>query len=112
MGAKIVMHGQEMTVYLNGEIDHHTAREMRESIDAFIQTHNPQLMKMDFSGVTFMDSSGIGLVIGRYRTMSLLGGRLTVVNIPPHLQRIFKLSGITALKVFDTERGKNCEIRK
>lgn len=106
------MHGREITVYLSGEIDHHSAREMRESIDAFVQTHNPQMMKLDFSGVTFMDSSGIGLVIGRYRTMALLGGKLTVVNIPPHLQRIFNLSGITALNILDNERGKNCEIRK
>ncbi len=112
MGTRIVMRGLEMTVYLGGEIDHHTAREMRESIDTFIQTHNPQLMKMDFSGVTFMDSSGIGLVIGRYRMMSLFGGQLIVINVPPHLQRIFNLSGLTALNVFDTERGKNCEIRK
>lgn len=112
MGARIAIHGKDMTVYLNGEIDHHTAREIRETVDAFAQTRQPHCMKLDFSGVTFMDSSGIGLVMGRYRTMSLIGGELYVINIPPHLRRIFSLSGLSALKIIDIERSENHEAAK
>ena len=59
-----------ITAYLTGDIDHHSARNIREDIDAFIQMKKPYLLRLDFSGVSFMDSSGIGLIMGRYRLMS------------------------------------------
>ena len=66
--------GNTLTIYLKGEIDHHTAREIREAADSLIQLNKPSVLRLDFSGVTFMDSSGIGLIMGRYRIMMLYGG--------------------------------------
>src|SRR5574344_1559761 len=91
----------ELTAVLSGEIDHHTAREIRRVIDAETEKLHPPILKLDFAGVRFMDSSGIGLIMGRYRLMQLLGGRLFVINIPKHLQRIMELSGVGALGVLE-----------
>lgn len=67
-----------LAAYLTGEIDHHAAQALRREIDAQIDARMPELLTMDFSGVTFMDSSGVGLILGRGRQMSGLGGRLVV----------------------------------
>ena len=56
-----------LTAFLAGEIDHHSAREMREQIDEAAQKHKPYCLRLDFSQVPFMDSSGIGLILGRVR---------------------------------------------
>lgn len=99
MYPKITVNETSITVYLNGEIDHHSARELRESIDSLIQSKKPSQLNLDFSGVTFMDSSGIGLVMGRYRMMKLFGGNVKAVKVPEHLKKIMKLSGLEALNV-------------
>lgn len=88
-----------LTAYIDGEIDHDSAVKIRTKIDGAAQTVKPRLMCLDFSGVTFMDSSGVGLVLGRYRQMKLLGGALRVVNIPNNMYRIFAMSGLESLGV-------------
>ena len=88
-----------LTAKLSGEIDHHAAPQIRADIDARCERCRPARLVLDFGGVTFMDSSGIGLIMGRYRTVSLIGGRLEVVNIPPQLKKIFVISGIETLGV-------------
>ena len=103
MQTRMVMDENKLTVYLTGEIDHHNARSIREAIDCSIQSNKPSLLRLDFSGVTFMDSSGIGLVMGRYRMMSLYGGRVRVVELPESLERIMKLSGLGALNIIGSE---------
>lgn len=89
-----------MTVMLCGELDHHNCAALRKSIDAAAESERPKVLKLDFSQVKFMDSSAIGLVMGRFRQMSFLGGTLQVVNIPQPLQRMFALSGLEVLGVF------------
>ena len=84
---------------LSGEIDHHIAPKLRADIDAKCEELRPSRLVLDFGEVTFMDSSGIGLIMGRYRCISLLGGRLEVVNIPPSLKKVFVISGIETLGV-------------
>ncbi len=88
-----------MTVKLKGELDHHFCRKIREETDRKTEALRPKLLRLDFSQVKFMDSSGVGLVMGRYRQMTLLGGKLEVVGIPPHLNKMFKISGLSALGV-------------
>ena len=61
--------GEVLTVYLKGEIDHHSAKAMREEIDKAIDFNMPSLLILDFTEITFMDSSGIGLIMGRHRLM-------------------------------------------
>ena len=94
MSVKIVATQQKMTAYLDGEIDHHNAAFIRDEIDNAIMASKPEVLKIDFDNVTFMDSSGIGLVMGRYRTLSMYGGKLIVSNLSPQFYRIMKLSGL------------------
>ena len=76
-----------LAAYLSGEIDHHAAQTLRREIDAQVDDRLPELLTLDFSGVTFMDSSGVGLILGRGRHVSALGGRLTVQNPPRAVRR-------------------------
>ena len=66
--------GDALTVYLTGEIDHCVAEGLRNEIEMLIVAHNPHRLILDFSQVSFMDSSGIGMIIGRYKTMIARGG--------------------------------------
>ncbi len=111
MYPKISIRDSEVTVYLTGEIDHHSARKIREATDSAVQTQKPHLLKLDFSGVTFMDSSGIGLIMGRYRLMMLYGGNVKAVNVPESLERIMNLSGLGSLNIIERQ-GEVNEITK
>lgn len=85
---------------IEGDIDHHTAKDIRETVDEYIEKYSPLILKLDFSEVRFMDSSGIGLIMGRYKLMTSLRGKLKVVNVPKNLERMIKLSGLTTLGIF------------
>ena len=65
MPVKITVSGEVVTAFLDGEIDHHTASVIRNEIDAAVEKNMPTLLVLDFRDVSFMDSSGIGLVLGR-----------------------------------------------
>lgn len=93
--------GNVCVAKLNGDIDHHHCVKIRKKIDARCDSERPKVLVLDFSGVQFMDSSGVGLVMGRYRQMSLLGGRLRVVNVPENFDRVFRLSGLAGLGVME-----------
>lgn len=90
-----------MTARLSGDIDHHRCADIRKKLDARADSERPKLLVLDFSRVQFMDSSGVGLVMGRYRQMSLIGGRLKVVNVPASIDRVFRLSGLERLGVME-----------
>lgn len=101
MAIRIEPADEIITVYIIGDIDHHTAKEMREEIDATVERLKPHTLFLDFKDVTFMDSSGIGLVMGRYRLMSLLGGEVKLSNVSSHLQRVMRLAGLDRLAVIE-----------
>ena len=87
-----------LTAYIKGDIDHHTVPEIRDTIDdAFVGTENTETLVLDFSNVTFMDSSGVGLVMGRYRLVSGKGKKLKVDNLSKRDYMIMKMSGIEKL---------------
>ena len=92
---------RSVTAALQGEIDHHNAREIREKIDAAVNKWDPILLNLDFAGVTFMDSSGIGLIMGRYRLMESRQGHLSVVRVPERLKKLMLLAGISKLHVLE-----------
>ncbi|MGL5244504.1 MAG: anti-sigma F factor antagonist [Sarcina sp.] len=77
-----------------GELDHHSAEEVRVKVDDRIDRDNTKKLVIDFSGVTFMDSSGIGVVIGRYKKMMLRKGSVSIAAINKNIERVFELSGI------------------
>ena len=95
--------GSTLTVWLTGELDHHAARTMREQIDAAIERSSAKTLRLDFSGVGFMDSSGIGLVMGRYRLLQSRGGTLLLAGVSERLQRVMKLAGLNKLPIWDTQ---------
>ena len=88
-----------VTVWLSGELDHHAARSLREQIDGAVDRTGAKELRLDFEGVTFMDSSGIGLVMGRYRLMRLTGGKLTVTGASERIQKVMRLAGLDKLQV-------------
>jgi stage II sporulation protein AA (anti-sigma F factor antagonist) len=91
--------GNVLTAYIDGELDHDSACRIRQKIDCAARSLKPRLLCLDFGKVSFMDSSGVGLVMGRYRQMKLLGGTLRVTNVPDGIYRIFAMSGIESLGV-------------
>lgn len=95
--------GEVLTVYLQGEIDHHSARGMREEIDKAIDFYMPSLLILDYSEVSFMDSSGIGLVMGRFKNLSKNGAKLSLLNLNDNVYKIMKLAGIDRLA--EIEKG-------
>ena len=95
----ITYHNGVVTAKLFGEIDHHIAPSIRGEIDAYCESYRPSRLFLDFGKISFMDSSGIGLIMGRYRMISLIGGRLEVMHIPKNLKKIFVLSGLENLGV-------------
>ena len=86
--------GGTLAAYLTGEIDHHSAQQLRGEIDSQIDARLPELLTLDFSGVTFMDSSGVGLILGRSRRVTGLGGRLSVQNAPPTVKKMLDIARI------------------
>ena len=97
MSVKICSSGERLTVYLSGEIDHHSAAEMRFFIDGELERSTPSTLIFDFSEVDFMDSSGIGLVMGRLRTLSGWGGKAVIENPKPNIAKMLKLAGLEKL---------------
>ncbi len=97
MSVEINVTGEVVTAYLSGELDHHTAKEMRQTVDNAVELNMPTLLILDFGGVTFMDSSGIGLVMGRYRNLIKSGAQLHISSAPPQIYKMLKLAGIEKL---------------
>jgi stage II sporulation protein AA (anti-sigma F factor antagonist) len=86
-----------LTVVLTGEIDHHCAKNYICSIEAKLEAYNPMVCVLDFSEVTFMDSSGIAVVINAMRAMSRLKGQLIVSGLKDQPMKVMRASGIHKL---------------
>ncbi|MBQ4135543.1 MAG: anti-sigma factor antagonist [Clostridia bacterium] len=95
---------EELTVILRGEIDHYTAAWVRSEIDASISELRPKRTVFVLSEIDFMDSSGIGLIMGRYAKMQNIGGTLAVRDPSDRVERIFKLAGLE--RIIELEKGE------
>ena len=84
----------ELKIKLRGEIDHHSAAAVRTSMDEMIREHVPKRLILDMSGVDFMDSSGLGLIMGRFTLMQSLGAETCVLDPSPATERILNLAGM------------------
>ena len=89
---------------VNGEIDHHGARVWRDELDELIRVHRPRELLLDLQGVAFMDSAGLGLLLGRYRHMCTLGGRLVLLHAPASCVKMLRLSGADRFIYLKEER--------
>ena len=95
--------GEECVFFVSGELDHHSVRSIREEIDTAVTEQQPSKLALDFREVTFMDSSGIGLILGRCKVMCGIGGTTVVWSPPHHIKRVMRLSGIERLARIETE---------
>lgn len=89
--------GNRMTAALSGDIDHHSAREMRLELEEAIAHSQPELLIIDMEEVGFMDSSGIGLILGRLRSVRAYGGEVLIKNAAPSIAAVIRLSGLSGL---------------
>ena len=101
-----------LIIRLDGELDHHNAIRIREEADKLIDRNHIKHIIFDFSSAGFMDSAGIGVIMGRYRKVIFIGGKTAVANVNTAVDRIFRLSGLykiiekydtvdTAMKIFN-----------
>jgi|LSQX01.3.fsa_nt_gb stage II sporulation protein AA (anti-sigma F factor antagonist) len=107
MGVRIENTPQKMIAWISGEIDHHTARQIREQVDNAVEMLKPKHLCLDFSDVGFMDSSGIGLIMGRHRLIQLYGGTLEVVNASERIGKVIRLAGLDRLNIFKEAEEAN-----
>lgn len=84
-------------IHITEEIDHHTTEKMRRKMDYEITRFMPRKVVFDFSEVSFMDSAGIGLLIGRYKLAKLLGGSTQIINASQSIKKVLEMSGVVRI---------------
>ncbi len=96
---------KKLVIRMPAELDHYIAETIREEADRVIREENINEIEFDFRNTDFMDSSGIGVIMGRYQNIRLLGGSVKATHVNERVHKILYLSGIT--KVIEIEREKN-----
>jgi stage II sporulation protein AA (anti-sigma F factor antagonist) len=97
-----------LTIKLTEEIDQHQVDKMRRDIDNEIERYNPRKVIFDFSNISFMDSSGIGMVLGRYKLTKMLNGDFEIINVNSRMRKIFDMSGVARIiKIKNMEEDNN-----
>ena len=86
------------TVKLKGEIDHHSASVLRRELDGLICRVRPKTLRLDLSGVDFMDSSGLGLIVGRLVTAKEVGASMTLTGVDARTMKIFEMAGLERMR--------------
>ncbi len=89
--------GDTLVAFLEGEIDHHSVRAVREEIDRELSEQKIKMLTLDFENVGFMDSSGLGLVMGRYNRVRASGASLEIRNPSARIARVFHMAGVDKL---------------
>ena len=95
-----------LTIYLPREVDHHNAEEIKAEADAVIDRNHIKYVIFDFDRTDFMDSSGIGVIMGRYKTISLIGGEVWAVHTNERIRKILTFSGAAKImQIYEGEKG-------
>lgn len=94
MDVKLLRKGTTLVIRIMEDMDHHSAQYLRQKIDNEIIKATVKNIIFDFSKVNFMDSSGIGVVVGRYKNIQKLNGKAAIVNANPKIMQIFEMSGV------------------
>lgn len=89
--------GETLIIELGGEMDHHSASNIRSRVDAMLDSGEFRELVLNFSNVSFMDSSGLGVVLGRYKKITSLGGKMRIENVPKQIDRILRMAGVYTL---------------
>ena len=105
IGIGVQTRNNVMFVELNGELDHHTSEQVRNKLNHVMETGNIEHAVFNLKRLDFMDSSGIGIILGRYNLLKERGGSVFVIGLNPTISNVFKLSGLTKiLNVVEDER--------
>ncbi|HHW74152.1 MAG TPA: anti-sigma factor antagonist [Firmicutes bacterium] len=100
MEIEFVLRHSILVVRLKGELDHHWAGQMREAVDSELARLRICSLIFNLGGLTFMDSSGIGALLGRYRRVCAAGGRMVLCKVPPPVSKITEIAGLARLIPF------------
>ena len=84
-----------LIVKIGGELDHHNSKTVRENVDIEIKAGTVKTLVFDFENLSFMDSSGIGIIMGRFQLMKLYGGSVLIENAPEYVKKIIYMSGLS-----------------
>ncbi len=94
MEERFMINGTNLTILVPAELDHHNAEELKNRADQLIQRRNIRSITFDFGKTGFMDSSGIGMIMGRYKNMRFMGGTVIAIRVNERVRRILTLSGV------------------
>ncbi len=97
MEISVIIRNKTLIAALSGELDHHSAKEVKSMIEELIKNRGVKNLIFDFSNLSFMDSSGIGVVIGRYKLINSIGGKTAIVSHSRNINRLLMMSGINKL---------------
>ncbi|WP_166239240.1 anti-sigma F factor antagonist [Paenibacillus turpanensis] len=97
-------HRKALIVRLAGELDHHTAETVRNQIDDAIRRHDATHIILSLKELSFMDSSGLGVILGRYKAISAKGGKMVMCDVSPSVARLFEMSGL--FKILSVEKSE------
>ncbi len=102
-----------LVVKIDGDIDHHSCEAIRSSIDKEIAKKKPKSILFDMENVNFMDSSGIGVLIGRYKLISGNGGKAGMTNVKPQVMRLCEICGLQKIiKVYPNKKQAIASIKE
>ena len=96
-GCEIKWANGRLTAFVQGEVDHHSAKPLREEINHAIYLYRPDVLALNLSAVDFMDSSGLGLILGRYTKLQALGGKLVIAKPTGEILKLLRLAGAERL---------------
>ena len=97
---------KQLVFKITEEIDHHTTEKIRRKMDNEIQRYMPKRIIFNFNSVTFMDSAGIGMLIGRYKIAKMFGATLELINVKPSIKKIFEMCGVLKIiPIIENSKG-------
>jgi len=97
MPGTLNIYKDKIIVNLKGELDHHMATKIKAQLREAMEKHDLKKLIFNFKDVTFMDSSGIGMILGRYKELQPIGGKIGVINLNDRIKRIFDMSGLLSI---------------
>jgi stage II sporulation protein AA (anti-sigma F factor antagonist) len=97
------MEGKELWARVKGEVDLESADRLRQELEASLDHARPEVLLLDLEGVTFMDSSGLGVILGRYRRLKKQGGKVVLSRPQPQVRRLLELSGLNKIMTIQAE---------
>ena len=94
MQVSFEMINKMLIIKLYGELDHHSSDYIRHKIDSEIMSRKPESIIFDVGNLNFMDSSGVGVIIGRYKLITSKGGKIAITSMKPQIRRIYEICGL------------------